>query len=238
MNNLTNAFGSLYHPQKAFLIYRQEKSNNPVYIESYDIDQQGHPINAHPLSVAEGLALARALRTSENKQTAFLKPSGLLPKNLLYINPEKNGYAVWFTPKQNAKLLFKEDLGITSGNANIPALIWKATKESLAIYAIINEQEIDLNTELCHAPFFNIYPDGKVCMGNVSIQIPKNCGLEDFINLWQTAFFNSYFSHMMQNHNPVKGNMVQLWKSLSGTRKQFPVKSLIPIKRTLKHLIQ
>ncbi|MBD1395118.1 PRTRC system protein B [Mucilaginibacter glaciei] len=238
MKNLTNAFGSLYHPQKALLIYQQAIDSKQVYIESYDIDPQGRPINAHPLSVTEGAALAKALHTNDSKNTAFLKPAGLLPKNLLYLNTEINGYAVWHTPKQNRKLLFRGGLGIKNGYANIPALLWKATKDGLAIYALADDKVIDLDTELHHAPFFNTYNDGKVCMGNVAISISKNCGLEDFITQWEEAFFNSYFSHMMQGHNPVKGNMVQLWQSLVGTKKQFPLKALIPNKKTLKHLIR
>jgi PRTRC genetic system protein B len=238
MKNLTNAFGSLYHPQKALLIYQQDNSSKQVYIESYDIDPQGRPINAHPLSVTEGSALAKALHTEDSKHTTFLKPAGLLPKNLLYLHTERNGYAIWHTPKQNRKLLFKAGLGIDNGCANIPALIWKATKDGLAIYALADDKVIDLDTELYNAPFFNTYHDGRVCMGNVAISISKNCGLEDFVAQWEQAFFNSYFSHMMQGHNPVKGNMVQLWQSLVGTKKQFPVKTLITTKKTIKSLIR
>ncbi|GGH12203.1 PRTRC system protein B [Mucilaginibacter phyllosphaerae] len=238
MKNLTNAFGSLYYPQKALLIYQQENSDKQMYIESYDIDPQGRPINAHPLSVTEGTALAKALHTKDSKHTAFLKPAGLLPKNLLYLQTERNGYAIWHTPKQNRKLLFKTGLGIDSGYANIPALIWKATKDGLAIYALTDDKAIDLDTELYHAPFFNTYHDGRVCMGNVAIFISKNCSLEEFTAQWEQAFFNSYFSHMMQGHNPVKGNMVQLWQSLVCTKKQFPVKTLITTKKTIQHLIR
>src|ERR1700731_4498187 len=151
MNDLTNAFGALYHPQKAFLIYQQDNNNKKIYIESYDIDQRGNPVNAHPLSVRESSALAKALSTNENKKTSYLKPLGLMPKNLLYLNPEKGGYVIWFTPKQNVKLLFKDELGINCGNANIPALIWRATKDSVAVNAIIEDGEINEETDLYHA---------------------------------------------------------------------------------------
>ena len=239
MNNLINTFGSLYYPKKAFLIYEQK--GNPiadkVYIESYDISAGGNPVNAHPLSQKESCALARALRTNEDKKGVFLKAKGIMPRNLLYLNMQKNPYAVWHTPKQNVKLLFSEGLGIDCGIANIPALVWKASKEGLGIYAVADDV-LNEDTALCYAPFFNVYKDGKVCMGNVQLTIPRDCCLEDFMSLWQNAFFNSYFSHMMQNHNPVQGNMVQLWKSLVNKTKLFPAKSLIQSKATLKHLIQ
>jgi PRTRC genetic system protein B len=239
MNNITHAFGSLFHPEKAFLIYKQRNnaSTDKIYIESYDIAPDGSPMNAHPLSLREAGELAKALQNKEDKKLGFLKPAGLLPKNLLYLNSGTDAYAIWYTPKQKASLLFSKNLDIPCGNANIPPLIWKASRDTLAIYAITDSEDISGATLLHNAPFFNIYRDGKVCMGNVKINIPANCPLESFISLWQEAFFNSYFSHMIQSHNPVKGNLVLLWKSLVGTRKQFPINSLIPLKSTLKNLI-
>jgi PRTRC genetic system protein B len=238
MNNLTNTFGTLFHPQKAFLIYRDAGQNKHIYVESYDIDPDGRPYNAHPLSVSEAAGLSKALQTSDKKKTGFLTPKGLIPRKLLYMRTDVNPYAIWRTPPQNIKLLFKEDLGIDSDFVNIPALVWKATKNSLAIYALTDCDKPDENTALFHAPFFNIYDDGHVCMGSVQINIRKDCPLEDFMVQWENAFFSSYFSHMVQGHNPVKGNMVQLWKRLTGTAQPFPHKVLIPMKRTIKHLIQ
>jgi PRTRC genetic system protein B len=161
----------------------------------------------------------------------------LLPKNLLYLRTDKNPFAVWHTPAQSVKLYFKEDLGIKNGLANIPALVWKATRTTIALYAV-KENQISADTPLFNAPFFNMYDDGRVCMGNVSLEIKKDCPLEDFIRLWERAFFDSYFSHMIQGYNPIKGNIGQLWKSLSGTGKPFPVEKLISNHYTLRNLIQ
>jgi PRTRC genetic system protein B len=237
MTNITNTFGTLYHPQKAFVIYERQDGNKQVYIESYDLDPQGCPINAHPLSLLEANRLSKALQTSEKKNSGFLTAKGLLPKNLLYVRTDKNPFAVWHTPQKRVKLFFKEGLGIKSGFANVPALVWKATKSSIAVFAI-NETEVSADTPLFNAPFFNIYEDGRVCMGNVRLDIKKDCALEDFMAQWEHAFFNSYFSHLIQDFSPVKGNIVQLWKSLSGTNKPFPEEKLIPHKKTVKHLIQ
>ena len=237
MTDITHALGTLYHPQKAFLIYRQNSTSRQVYIESYDIGEDGAPMNAHPLSLTEASALAKALRTTEKTEKEFLKAKGLMPKNLLYLSTGKTPYAVWHTPASYVNLLFREDLGIPSDSCAVPALIWKATRRNVAVYAITGTDEINLDTPLFHAPFFNTYEDGNVCMGNVSLQIPADCALEDFIGTWQQAFYNSYFSHMVQNHNPVKGNMVQLWKRLSSTGAAFPEENLIPMKRTIKNLI-
>ncbi|HEY0054295.1 MAG TPA: PRTRC system protein B, partial [Pedobacter sp.] len=190
------------------------------------------------LTVRESTALAKALDTSEELKSNFLKPAGILPKNVLYINPDRNGYAVWHTPEQYLNLLFSKDLTIPNGKTFIPSLIWKASKKTLQIYAYESGAELNEQTLLYHAPFFNIYNNGKVCMGTVAVNIQPDCLLEEFIQLWQQYFFNSYFSHLMQEHNPVKGNIIQLWSNLVGSRKKFPHKALRKNGLTLKNLIQ
>lgn len=134
MNDITASFGTLYHPVKAFVIYQKDGMEKNMYVESYDMGKDGTPINAHPLTVREGMALAKALDTSEELTRNFLKPKGILPKNVLYINPDQNGYAVWYTPAQQINLLFSKDLTIPNGKAFIPSLVWKASRETLQIY--------------------------------------------------------------------------------------------------------
>ena len=239
MKDSTDSFGNLYHPVKALLILQKTGDGDrpDFYIESYDMDLQGCPVNGHPLSVRESHALARALQVHENKPQGFLSTKGLMPANVLSVNSSPNGFAVWHTKPSVVKLLFTESLGITSGDAPIPALVWKAGKDSLQVFAVRGETLAE-STPLCHAPFFNIYPDGKVCMGNVKLRIPKGCGLEGFMDLWQGYFFNSYFSHLFQGHQPVKGNIVQLWQQLTATQKPFPSEVLLTNGLELKHLIQ
>jgi PRTRC genetic system protein B len=237
MKDLTNIFGNLFLPVKALIVFQKDSQNPDFYIESFDMDKNGCPINGHPLSVKESNALAKALQVNEKKARGFLNPKGLLPVNVLFLKSAVDGYAIWTTPQQSVKLMFVENLGIPSDTANIPAMIWCAGKNGLHVFAL-QDGELNEDTPLCHAPFFNIYPDGRVCMGNVQIRIPKDCGLEQFMELWQEYFFNSYFSHLFGGHQPVKGNIVQLWQQLTVTKAEFPADILIPTKFQLKNLIR
>lgn len=237
MTNLTNQFGTLFHPQKAFVVYEQQNTAKHIYVESYDFDCEGRPFNAHPLSLSEAGKLSKALLTSERKHSSFLSLKGLMPKNLLFLRTQKNPCAIWHTQPARVRLYFKEDLGIKSGWANVPSLIWRATKTSLWLYAV-RDAEVNEGTPLFNAPFFNIYDDGKVCMGNVSIEVRNDCPLEDFMLQWQDSFFNSYFSHLLQGFNPIKGNIVQLWKKLVNENIPFPADKLIPNQLAIKNLIQ
>lgn len=239
MKELTHNFGDLYEPVKALIILRKtgESQQSDYYIESYDMDEQGCPINGHPLSVRESNNLAKALQVNEKKAQGFLTPKGLMPSNVLHLNSCAEGYVIWHTPPQPVKLLFTENLGIPSGTANIPALIWKAGKGSLQIFAV-TDTAMKETTPLFYAPFFNLYHDGRVCMGNVRIRIPNDCGLEQFMELWQDYFFNSYFSHLIGGHEPVKGNIVQLWQQMTATAEPFPTEILNATKYQLKNIIR
>ncbi|TRW21979.1 PRTRC system protein B [Flavobacterium zepuense] len=240
MKNITENFGSLYRPVKAFMVYENKQSDagNNMYVEGYDMDSNGYPVNAHPLSLTESSQLANALDASSELKRNFLKPKGLLPKNILYINPDHKGFALWHTQKQYTNLYFDEALTIPSGKVAIPALLWKASKTTLKIFALADDSAINEMTPLYKAPFFNIHEDGRVCMGTVKIAIQTDCMLEEFIEQWQRYFFESYFSHVIGGQSPVKGNIIQLWQSLAGTKKHFPTKALIKKGITLKQLLQ
>ncbi|OXA73772.1 PRTRC system protein B [Flavobacterium aquidurense] len=237
MKDITAQFGTLYNPIKAFVVYQKETADKTMYVEAYDMDKNGYPINAHPLNLKESTQLASALDTSEKLTRKFLKPSGLLSKNLLYINPDHDGYAIWYTPAQKVNLFFVESLGIANGKASVPPLLWKASKNTLYIYAMNTDTNINELTALYNAPFFNLYEDGKVCMGTVSVSIKADCLLEEFIREWEQYFFNSYFSHLIHKQSPVKGNIIQLWQRLVNTPKPFPMKSLLKNGLTIKNLL-
>ncbi|WP_241774953.1 prokaryotic E2 ligase family D protein [Flavobacterium sp. Leaf82] len=237
MKDLTQRFGTLYHPVKAFVVFKKDTTDKSIYVEGYDMDKNGCPINAHPLSRRETAQLASALDTSDEITRKFLKPSGLLPKKVLHLNPGHDGAAIWYTPAQKVSLFFVESLGITSGEAFVPPLLWKATKNTLYIYAMDTDKKINEQTVLYHAPFFNLYNDGRVCMGTVKVDIKTDCHLEDFMQWWEQYFFNSYFSHLIGNTSPVKGNIIQFWQKLVNTTKPFPIKSLIKNSLTIKNIL-
>ncbi len=237
MNNITNVFTQIYQPVKALVVYQTGEKEKSVYVESYDMDHQGGLINAHPLSIEEAADLADTLQVSTEMKKSFLIPCGLLPENVLYINPDQLGLAVWYTPPQSVPLFFTKGLDIPCGQAAVPALLWKANQESLYIYALPNAVKPTIHFPLYYAPFFNIHEDGQVCMGTVDTDIADNCSLEAFIDQWQAYFFNSYFSHLLGKQSPVKGNIVQLWQQQVKTGKAFPKTILKKTSKTIKDIL-
>ena len=236
VNNITNDFGTLYHPKSALVFYETIGTNTDMYVEHFDMDTNGTPINAHPLTVKEANILAKALKTDEEKSKAFLKPKGILPTNILHINPSEKGTVLWYTKAQQRQLYFVDSLGISNGKAQVPPMLWFANKNSLSVFALASDRRPTEKTPLHYVPFFNIYEKGNVCMGTVSIDIKNSASVEEFIQAWEHYFFNSYFSHSLCE-NLTKKNIVTLWKDLINTDKPFPKEVLKKNNKTLKNLL-
>ncbi|TFB30355.1 PRTRC system protein B [Pedobacter alluvionis] len=237
MRDITERFGTLYFPKSALVFYANNDSNRDCYVEHFDLDRNGNLINAHPLTVRESNQLAKSLKINEEKQS-FLKPQGIIGTNILQIDPIHNGVVIWFTKAMRREMFFVEKLEIPNGKASVPAMLWVANRNKLYVYALKNNTRPTERTLLYHAPFFNVYSDGGVCMGTVNISIKKSSTLEEFTEAWENYFFNSYFSHLMENHNPVKGNCVNLWKKLLATAALFPKDVLLASNRKLKDILR
>ena len=237
-NDITASFGTLYHPKSALVFYETKGATTDVYVEHFDMDKNGNPINAHPLTVKEAKVLARALQTEKDKDNAFLKSNGILPTNILYINPNTDkGAVLWYTKAQRRQLYFVSGLDIPNGMAYVPPMIWYANKNSLSVFALASERRPTEKTPLYFTPFFNSYEDGKVCMGSVNINITNSASVEEFTKAWEDYFFNSYFSHLLGSNSPIKGNCVTLWKDRIQTGKPFPKEVLKKNNKTLKNLL-
>lgn len=237
-NDITENFGTLYHPKSALVFYETNGANTDRYVEHFDMDSNGNPINAHPLTVREANVLAKALQTDEERNRAFLKPKGILPTNILHINPSEKGTVLWYTKAQQRQLYFVDSLGIPNGKAQVPPMLWYADKNNLFVFALASDRRPNANTPLHYAPLFNVYENGNVCMGTVGIDIKKSASVEEFTTAWEDYFFNSYFSHLLGRHSPIKGNCVKIWKDLIGTDNPFAKEVLKKNGKTLKNLLQ
>ncbi len=227
----------LYQPKAALVVFTTSGFAAP-YIEYYDMDESGSPINPHPLTVREAQGLAKALDTREQAGKAFLRPEGILPAEVLHIDPSNNGSVVWYTKPQRQTLYFAESLGLANGTIALPALVWKATKKELQLFALKSKTKPKAETPLYHAPFFNLYQKGNVCMGNVNVAIKSAATLEEFITAWQGYFFGSYFSHHINGHNPVGVNLFNLYRELmADPKKPFPTDTLRTTPLILKNLL-
>ena len=115
--NTAQEFGTLYEPKSALVFYESLSKNTTMYVEHFDMDKNGNPVNAHPLTVNEAKALAKSLHTEEEKDKTFLQSKGILPTNILNINPRQNGSVLWYSPSQERQMYFVNKLEIPNGIA-------------------------------------------------------------------------------------------------------------------------
>lgn len=233
-------YSQIYKPAKLLAFYTAgDRSYSTAYVESFDIcPRRRKPINPHVLTVAESRQLARLMAQDPHVGSGFLKSKGILPENVLHISPGADGYGVWYTPAAAASMLFDPQLGIPNGTAQVPSLLWKASKEQLQIFAFAGSGRPTIKTALYHAPFFNIYQDGQVCMGTADCQMPAYQRLEEFITRWQQLFWGSYFSHAIAGYQQVQGTLVALWQQQIENGGPFPVERLVKANITLQNLLQ
>lgn len=234
MRNCIHQIGEMYYPKRAIVNYCS--ANGGVCFEYYDINRNGRLTNARPLSSNEAQALAKTMHAFTGADTGFLAPQSILNGDVLYLSTGETGRAIWYTPAGHRQLLFSESLNIPCGQFQLPALIWCATATELRLFAIRDFHTPKQETPLYHAPFFNLYRNGKVCMGTVNKRFPPDCSLEEFRHRWQEYFFNSYFTHLIDQHIPIK-DIVSLWQNLGRTGAPFPTSKLKPASLTLKNLL-
>lgn len=235
--NIADDFAKVYQPLKALVIY-QSISDSDAYIESFDINpDNGEMFNAHPLNLKECAQIGQIVNEMPQLKYNFLYCNGILPENLLNVNTQLgNPFAIWYTPAKKVQLNFSKSLDIPNGTAFIPPMLWKADKENLWVFALDSDNRPSYKTQLYHAPFFNIYNEGNVCMGTVKIDITDDMGLIDFMAKWEQYFFNSDFSHTINEISPIKDNIVSFWKHHIGSDKKFNVQILNSSSITLKSI--
>lgn len=237
MENLLTMLNISYEPVKVYVLMQPNTSQVPPYVESYRVHNR-RMTAAHPLTLDEAQQLAELLNCAAHTAFGCFQPQGILPANILRTLTGRAGYAIWYTTAQRVQLLFDECLDIPDGITTVPPLLWKASRNSLEIFALPTDHRPDMSTPLLRAPFHNTNYKGRVCMGNVRIDTDTIEGLQEFISMWERAFFNSTFTHLGDyTDGPVKGDLNALWRTLVGTNKPFPVDLLKPSMITLNDIL-
>ena len=193
--DLIDNFGTLYQPKCALVFYENENKNSETYVEYFDMDENGNPINAHPLSIRESQRLSKSLNIQNKKDTDFLKPKGIISSNILHINSSEIGKVVWFTKAQEKELFFVKNLNIPNGTAHIPPLLWVASKYSLKIFALAEslggvESLIELPAVMTHASIDKTIRE-EIGITDTLIRVSVGIeNIEDLIADFEQAFEN------------------------------------------------
>lgn len=157
---------------------------------------------------------------------------GIIPSNVLkYKTDEK--YIVWQTEEGLKNILYHENLPVKSGMYWVPKMVWKLKGNSLKVFAITKEVKTEKD-KLYNAPFFNISPNGSVCMGNAKFE-DDGYDYSKIMNKVMSAFWESIFTHT-NNDKLLSVNFTD-WCNDSKARINSCNKFLIDSNLTVKNIL-
>jgi PRTRC genetic system protein B len=210
--------------------------------------QGGHEAFAawHPAKAAEDGA-APYLGEAEPLTTLFLRALSeglgayvapeILPSSVLVRTSE---LLVWWTRAQHRLLFFSESSEAGDLDAKrypVPALVFKVSVGSLSVRALAKDERPAPETKLMTAPFWNCSESGEVCVG--TMRVPESSGV-DAIEDWERGFFQSEFTHAYGAVwlTSFPGGFLPLWRSLAGSKREFPVQYLTDARETLRQFVE
>lgn len=175
--------------------------------------------------------IAAALRALAPEQTAR---GQLIPNHIL---AQGDDHLVWWRPPAMRQVWFNcKEIGARTNKVPNPGFVFLVTRKAWMIFAVKGRKRPEPGTKLFQAPYFNVWADGKICVG--SAQTPKGDAVF-MTEVWEDAFFRSYFTHP-NVHTPkgltlYENGPYALWRDLlDGNLAKFPENTLVPARRTLQ----
>lgn len=232
MNNLTERMSATYCPKMALIVYQEEDGGSSTYIEQRDI-VAGRMGAGRPLSRKCITEVITALaEDNEEIEKGF---HGIIPKTLIYADTTTGRTKlVWYNPPQERNMFFVEALGIPEGRIMLPGVLYVAENNVLSVFAFKGKCP---NNRLYNAPFFNIYQNGRVCLGNAKVKKPSRQTYIEAIEYWEKLFWSSEFSHLIGG-SPINGNLAVITKQCIESGEPFPINALMLSKFTVKDILR
>jgi PRTRC genetic system protein B len=163
-------------------------------------------------------------------------PIEILPERVLVRTADT---LVWWMPASTRVMFFSDrggDSTLTAMNGvqyPHPPLVFKSSGAHLSVRALTKNQRPDGKTTMHMAPYWNCDQPGRVCTGSMKIPREKSVSA---IEEWETAFFQSEFTHANGTRSRHPKGLVALWKSLQG-KHTFPSRYLLPVRQTLSDFV-
>ncbi len=140
---------------------------------------------------------------------------------------------IWHRPRQKQSFyLYKNKVTL-----DLPPLVFKYTLNvGLSVFAIRHNKRPTANETLYHAPFMNVYADGKLCLG--SMTLPKSID-SDTITEIEKEFYNTTFTHT--NHEGIlrsKKNFTKFTNKKASSGDKILISELATTGRKMKDLLK
>lgn len=215
-------------PKKAILIYECQAGNEKFeYMEMIEYEK-GLPTRAYP--VPESFFEEISLQFKKEKEktfsfSRFLESGSSKVKLLGFYADDDKPVLYFYTPPTGYKLYFS-DKKLKNTLYPLPAFVWKASNNSLQIFAVKDSFEnLNGNTEVFHAPLMNI-SSGSVCLGSTAWPKSFNEDVLKLCSIMVRNFFESKFTHFGNTSTVTVSNYYTLFNELAG-KEEYPVEELV-----------
>ncbi|CAB4126436.1 PRTRC_B, PRTRC system protein B [uncultured Caudovirales phage] len=235
MSKLTQKLLDTFKPVMAVTVYSSDHCG--YYLESHHIDDSGRICEGKPLKQE---TIQEIVDLFADKDQRAVEITGMIPDNLLHASVvDRSIHLMWYRPEEKRSIYFAEGLNLTDGMAWVPATLYVAEgKNTLKVYALYSNERPTAETLLYKAPYYNVFDDHRVCLGNAKVELPKKKTYENMIEYWERMFWMSVNSHL-NGENPTKTNLNMIWQRLlaDDTVKWSQLDELVPLNKKLKTLI-
>lgn len=210
---------------KAILLYRGGTRSHR-YASIHDVTlEDGAPV------ICEGEPLTMGALRASLEDIAVAQGAKTLVWASPYTVATGPGITAWWTPAQKRWMHFDEGDWKMHMPARQPPLMWVTVYGELYVFALNKDERPTPDTPLFNAPYYNVWRDGRVCQGSMSVQDlaePRE---------WEDAFYAATFTHPNDRGTltltTYRGGARALWTSLMKTgKKAFPIEHLVPRKHT------
>lgn len=227
---LTEESAATYIPKAALVVFKNE--NNDSFLELHSIRRDGSMAEGRPVSMKFIQTLLEGF-SSEYRSV----PHGTIPPNMLYCDTRagKETY-VWYNPPMKRQRFFSENLGLEDGVYHVPGTLYVVKGNTLYVFCFEGKKP-KMNAKALGVPYFNVYDNGRVCMGSAHPKIPdtERLSYEDIMDAWEDAFWGSRDVHT--NGSPsTKGNLIETIRKYKD--KAFDTKECTPRNETIDTIIR
>lgn len=228
-------------PRRAIIVYGEKAAyGSEFYLESREIrHEKGKFIFLAPQPLSKN-TMKQIAGSFVQRNSLEMEFGGLVaPHLLLGMNRPGTTAVIWYRPAMKRMLNFSSHLKITgTADVQVPATLYMVLNNTLYAFALLSDDRPTLSTKLHHAPFFNIYKDGNVCLGTAPIGKARARTFEGEANRFERGFYMA--EQTGGNNVPCKTDLKKLWAQQIKKGGPFPSKEELvehPKYKTLDDLI-
>lgn len=221
-------------PRRAIIVYADRidgyEGNQNYYLESREIKNvAGKYSMMAPVPLGNNVIKDIAM-TFLKSNSVKMDMSGFIPEHILYgTNTPGRTVVMWYRPGMKRSLNFSSHLGI-KGDSFIytPACLYLVINRNLYIFGLMSNERPTLSTKLYNAPYFNIYSDGRVCLGTADVGKVKARTFQKEAERFESAFYRAE-QNGGNTDRVCKLPLTKLWSTLIKKPVPFPSKNqLVP----------